>query len=487
MAMTIDPGLPIPLYFQVKRALLEAMLRGDYGPEDQLPTEHELCALYGISRTPITRALSELAEEGVIVRHRRRGTFVNPHWAARRPDQPEVRIVVPDGPWADMVRASAPADLSLNIVTVPLPSLHRTLTHAVAEGRAPDVALLDSVWVAEFAAAGFLRALDELDSAWLRREHEADFLDALVAADRYEGRTFAVSAFADVAGLWYRRRELERFGLDPPTTWAQLRAAARTLAAAGVAQPTVMPGGSKGGETTAYCLLAFLASNGVQVLRDGGVSLHSREAVQALRYLRRLVEDGLMSPEVVAYEWDRPIRLLAQGRAAMCLGGSYETRALAESMGVPLDELWDHVGFSAVPGGPSGRPASVTGGMVFAIFRQAAQPKPAMRLLQSVVAPEALARVAATQGRVPPRRAAIALTQLEPSFVSMVVQTLDRAVTRPATPSYPRVSAQLQAMLEAVLTGRLGPERAAQRAAEMIEAITGLPVLRDADAQTVSS
>src|SRR5918996_3406427 len=221
--MTIDPGLPIPLYFQVKRALLEAMLRGDYGPDDRLPTEHELCALYGISRTPITRALSELAEEGVIVRHRRRGTFVNPHWAARRPDQPEVRIVVPDGPWADMVRASAPSDLRLNIVTVPLPSLHRTLTHAVAEGRAPDVALLDSVWVAEFAAAGFLRALEELDSAWLRREHEADFLDALVAADRYDGRTFAVSAFADVAGLWYRRRELERFGLDPPTTWAQLR------------------------------------------------------------------------------------------------------------------------------------------------------------------------------------------------------------------------------------------------------------------------
>jgi hypothetical protein len=61
----------------------------------------------------------------------------------------------------------------------------------------------------------------------------------------------------------------------------------------------------------------------------------------------------------------------------------------------------------------------------------------------------------------------------------MVVQTLERAVTRPATPAYARVSAQLQAMLEAVLTGRLGPERSAQRTAEMIEAITGLPVLRD--------
>jgi hypothetical protein len=49
-------------------------------------------------------------------------------------------------------------------------------------------------------------------------------------------------------------------------------------------------------------------------------------------------------------------------------------------------------------------------------------------------------------------------------------------VTRPATPSYARVSAQLQAMLEAVLTGRLKPAPAASRTAEMIGAITGLSV-----------
>ena len=54
-------------------------------------------------------------------------------------------------------------------------------------------------------------------------------------------------------------------------------------------------------------------------------------------------------------------------------------------------------------------------------------------------------------------------------------------MTRPSTPLYPRVSAQLQAMLEAVLTGRLGPVAAAQRTAELIGAITGLPVLAGAE------
>ena len=61
---------------------------------------------------------------------------------------------------------------------------------------------------------------------------------------------------------------------------------------------------------------------------------------------------------------------------------------------------------------------------------------------------------------------------------------LARAVARPATPSYPRVSSQLHAMLEAVVTGRLAPARAARRVTEAISAITGLPVLRDGDAAT---
>ena len=70
--MAIDPNQPIPLYFQLKTVLLEEILGGVYGSDGQLPTEHELCDRYEISRTPVSRALSELAEEGVILRHRRR-------------------------------------------------------------------------------------------------------------------------------------------------------------------------------------------------------------------------------------------------------------------------------------------------------------------------------------------------------------------------------------------------------------------------------
>ena len=74
-----------------------------------------------------------------------------------------------------------------------------------------------------------------------------------------------------------------------------------------------MPGGSRAHEATTYFLIAFLASNGVQVLGPEGVMLGSPATAQALRFLRSLVEDGLVPLDVVGYEWNQTIRLLAEG------------------------------------------------------------------------------------------------------------------------------------------------------------------------------
>ena len=179
---------------------------------------------------PVSRALSELADEGVILRHRRRGSFVNPHWLSRRPDQPEVRVIVPtEGPWARMVRDAAGTRNQISVVKVPRHTLHQTLTHAVAEGQAPDLAVIDSVWAPEFAAAGFIHALEELQEGWVREEHEVDFLQPLVRSNRYKGKTYGVSPFADASGLWYSRDRFGSLGLEPPETWAELRAAGHAL------------------------------------------------------------------------------------------------------------------------------------------------------------------------------------------------------------------------------------------------------------------
>ena len=128
-------------------------------------------------------------------------------------------------------------------------------------------------------------------------------------------------AFAEAAGLWFDKRKFHDFKLDAPTTWNELLSCARALRSAQPGHPLAFPGGTAGGETTAFCLTGFLASNGVTIMEGDHVNVGSAESVQTLRFLRRLVTDECISPAAVGYSWDHPINLLASGETAMTIGG----------------------------------------------------------------------------------------------------------------------------------------------------------------------
>lgn len=67
---------PIPLYYQLELQLREKIESGHWKPGDRLPPEIELARSYGVSRITVQQALERLGDEGLIERHRGRGTFV---------------------------------------------------------------------------------------------------------------------------------------------------------------------------------------------------------------------------------------------------------------------------------------------------------------------------------------------------------------------------------------------------------------------------
>ena len=67
-----------PRYQQVKDLVRERIAAGELAEGDALPSEEELAASLGFSRLTVHRALRELTADGVLVRFRRRGTFVAP-------------------------------------------------------------------------------------------------------------------------------------------------------------------------------------------------------------------------------------------------------------------------------------------------------------------------------------------------------------------------------------------------------------------------
>ena len=95
-----------------------------------------------------------------------------------------------------------------------LEELRPYLIEAVGRGEAPDISLLDSAWVAEFASRHYLQPPAEVDPAW-GLLHENDFFPALLAANHYNGALHSVPITADVSVIWYRRDWLATEGLAP--------------------------------------------------------------------------------------------------------------------------------------------------------------------------------------------------------------------------------------------------------------------------------
>lgn len=68
--------VPVPLYHQVKTALLREIEAGRWTPGAQLPTENALIEQFHVSKITVRQALAELAQMGYIRREQGRGTFV---------------------------------------------------------------------------------------------------------------------------------------------------------------------------------------------------------------------------------------------------------------------------------------------------------------------------------------------------------------------------------------------------------------------------
>ena len=91
-----SPGEPpqgMTLFAWVKSSLRAAISRGEYTPDQPFITQREIVERFGVSTTTAVRALNDLVAEGLVVRHRGRGTFVaEPATRSRPSSEPSAGV-----------------------------------------------------------------------------------------------------------------------------------------------------------------------------------------------------------------------------------------------------------------------------------------------------------------------------------------------------------------------------------------------------------
>src|SRR5262245_55360213 len=101
--MNSDPlaasGTPLPrtpgvaVWEAVRADLLSRIKRGDYAPDEQLPSEMTLAQTYGVNRLTVRRALNELARVGVLRTMHGVGSFVAPQLMRHRIDDGQISLL----------------------------------------------------------------------------------------------------------------------------------------------------------------------------------------------------------------------------------------------------------------------------------------------------------------------------------------------------------------------------------------------------------
>jgi ABC-type glycerol-3-phosphate transport system substrate-binding protein len=214
--------------------------------------------------------------------------------------------------------------IEVNVTVFPIQEYRDRLLVAVQSGEAPDMATLDQIWMAEFAASGSIIPLDSYIEA--SGVNPDDFFPGAWGSNVWNDQTWGVPLNNDVWEQMYFNRDLfEAAGLDPddpPNTWPELLEACRALTNAPDQYGIALMGS---GEFITVTINSFIQSNGGSILNEDGTeaALNSAESVEAIEYYRQIAEE--CAPPGTANRIEpEAIGLFTAGQAAIGFFGSWQ-------------------------------------------------------------------------------------------------------------------------------------------------------------------
>ena len=320
-----------------------------------------------------------------------------------------------------------------------------------------DVLMLDVIWVPEFVQAGWLLDL----TPFLDPSELAPHFPAAVEPAVRNGRVWALPWFMNVGLLYYRKDLLDKYGLRPPQTYAELVDQVRRIKS-GERDPALdgFLWQGKQYEGMVVNVLEGFWANGTRLLGDAGTVFPEPDrAEEVLDFLRALIESGVSPPWTTAADEELTRRAFQDGHAIFLRNWPY-AMDLFEQPGSPVR---GKVGIASLPRHAHGvRGVGSTGGAHLGVYSRTRHPKAAAALAR-FLAGHAAERAMALGAALSPSRMALYhdpdLVRGHPDFPAIYALTM-AARPRPIVPYYLMASTMLQPEFSAVLVRIKTPRQA---------------------------
>ena len=349
-------------------------------------------------------------------------------------------------------------DVSVEVTAVPWDAAHDRIVTAIAGGEVPDVSLIGTTWMGEFATLGGLDPTPEsIDPA--------TFFEGAWNTTVVDGVSYGVPWYVETRLIYYNTDLAEEGGFNQaPANWDELTQLAQTMADAGAEWGiSLQPGGIGSWQTF---MPFFWQAGGEIVDEENNFTLDSEACVEALTFYDSFFENGLAQPSVS----DVPVEAqFADGTVGAFISGPWMIGLVTDAGADP--ETWT---VAHQPTEEAG--TSFVGGGNLAVFDQSANKDAGWAFVEYASRPEVQVKWYETVNDLPAVQAAWDDPALadDPLLAAFGEQLAD-AKAPPAIPTWEEVASAIDGQVEQVTQGDTSPEDGCAAMQEEAESIgTGL-------------
>ncbi|MDI9570694.1 MAG: extracellular solute-binding protein [Pseudomonadota bacterium] len=353
-------------------------------------------------------------------------------------------------------------------------SFHDLLTQKLKNrSKDLDVFLMDVVWPAEFAAAGWALPLDERFPESERSRYFAN----VIQANTYGGKIYGVPLYIDTGMLYYRRDLLERHGFKPPETWPEMVRQAGIITAA---EPGMygLSAQFKQYEGLVCNMLEYIMANRGHLIHPetGKSGLAERPAREAVQFVRERIIGRTAPAGVLAYEEPESLALFVQGKAVFHRNWPYAWETANDPA---RSRVAGKIGIAPLPRFPGGESHAALGGWQLGISRYSENKELAWTFIEFLSSPRIQKLLALKASLAPTRKDLYEDREILaacPQFGAMK-RVFVSAAPRPVSPLYPALSNVMQRYFSRAVSGvAVDPEgESLAAAAEMARLLTLAP------------
>jgi len=412
------------------------------------------------------------------------GAVADGHWSLKKAAEPyagtTIDVVFLLRPGYEAIEAMLPAfeaetGITVNIIKHPYENALGEQVRDFVAGGDLDIALIDLVWIGNFAENEWILPIDEFTSNPDLVDPDLDIDDFFpLVLNAFGGWNDVIYGlpFDNYSGLlFYNRCMLEDAGFDrPPETWQELK---------DVYGPALTKNGkyafalqSKRNETQSADSFARVIwpFGGSFLDEDFRSNLLSPESQAGLKFRQDLMQ--YMPDGIVAYDHSEVVNAFAQGDVAMITEWSafYSTVVSPET-----SKVADCVEIAPEPKGPAGRKPAL-GGFSLAVASQAGdKERAAAWLFIQWATSKANAVEYLERGGVPARQSAYADMSLADTykFIPALVESWQDGVPefRPRFAEWPVLTEIVQEWGSKMMLGEVTTEEGARILGEQMEAV----------------